>query len=467
MESRIGELSGQWFEPGETKSGFYPIASGTDSLGLRLRLLENADATIDLQYFLMKPDLAGILMTSQLLRAADRGVRIRFLLDDIFTSATDAQLAILDSHPNIEVRLFNPLVRGFGRWTSFVWNARQSNRRMHNKSFTVDNIVTIVGGRNIADEYFEIEQEIEFADFDIIGVGQVAVDVSASFDQFWNSPLAVPLEAFIDTADVSPKLETDDALLVATAEEVYSRAVNSGLLSDFKTGTVELVPANATVITDPPEKLTNPKQSGHDHLITALVEAMEGASEEIIIISPYFVPGKQGVKFLQGLREKGIEITVITNSLASNNHTYVHGGYAPRRKPLLASGVELHEAMANPAVTSVDGKPVQLTLHTKLVVIDRRLLFVGSLNIDPRSIVLNSEMGLLIDIPEVAGIIPERIQEGLPLYSYRVILDEKNRLRWIDASGPDPVVLTSEPDATLWMRFIAGLVRFLPIEGQL
>jgi putative cardiolipin synthase len=467
MDSRLGEMSREWLEPGRDESGFYPVAAGSDSLGLRLRLIESADATIDLQYFLMKPDLAGILMADQLLQAANRGVRIRFLLDDIFTSATDEQLAILAAHPNIEVRLFNPLVRGFGRWSSFLWNIRQSNRRMHNKSFTVDNIVTIVGGRNIADEYFEIQQEIEFADFDMVAVGPVAADISATFDLFWNSGLAVPLEAFVDTADYKAELQTDDEELLAMAEEIYARAVNSRLLARLQSGDAEPVPATATVVTDPPEKLINPKKSGYNDLINALVEAMREAREEIIIVTPYFVPGKEGVRFLQELCGKGVEITVITNSLASTNHAYVHGGYAPRRKPLLASGVELYEAMASPAITSVDGKPVQLTLHTKLVVIDQRLLFVGSLNIDPRSIVLNSEMGVLVDIPEVAAEIAGRIKEDIPDYSYRVILDDDKRLLWIDESGQQTVVHSSEPDASLWRRFIAGLVRLLPVEGQL
>lgn len=466
MESRLGELSRSWFESGEQNSGFYPVASGMDSLGLRLRLIESADATIDMQYFLMKPDFAAALMTGKLLEAADRGVRIRLLLDDIFTTMTDEELAVLDRHPHIEVRLFNPLVRGLDRWASFFWHLSKSNRRMHNKSFTVDNIATIVGGRNIADEYFEIQQDIEFSDFDILGVGPVAVDISETFDLFWNSSLAVPLEAYYDP-ETGPDPVVWEEDLIAEAEAIYSRAVNSRLLNDFKSGAVGLIPAKATVVTDPPEKLVNPGMSGYNDLIDAVVQTMRNAEEEIIIVSPYFVPGKQGVELLEEIRADGVEITVITNSLASTNHAYVHGGYAPRRKPMLAAGVRIYEAKVNPAIFSVAGNPVQLTLHTKLFVVDRRFIFVGSLNLDPRSIVLNSEMGLLIDSPEIAANIAKRIDEDIPDYSYRVTLDEENRLRWTHESANEQIIHTTEPDASLWRRFIARIASILPVEGQL
>ncbi len=464
MESPVGERFQEWFKREDGKSGFQRLGTGTEALGARLALIDAARSSIDMQYFLIKPDMAGSLFAEHLLQAADRGVRIRFLLDDIFTTASDEQLAILDVHPNIEVRLFNPLNRGFNRWSSFFLHQGRYNRRMHNKSFTVDNVVTIVGGRNIADEYYDIPEEMGFVDFDMIGVGPVAADVSASFDDFWNSDLSYPLEVFLSPEEMEAVPEFKP---MEEARFYYSRAVDSPILAELKASDEALIPGQARVISDPPEKLQNRKDAGLDLLKTQLKEALEGAEHEIQIITPYFVPGKKGVEFLTGLRERGIRVSVLTNSLASNNHAHVHGGYAHRREPLLKAGVRLYEVKYDSGPINDAGENLGLTLHVKMFLIDRKTIFFGSLNYDPRSLVLNSEMGVLLDSPRLAEAILATVEQAIPKYTYSVTLDEDEDLVWTYRGTDPPLVLDSEPDSSWWRRFQAYLARILPVEGQL
>jgi putative cardiolipin synthase len=467
-DSQISKTLESWNEEGtdHRQSGYQPLGQGIDALGARLRLIEKAEETIDLQYFLAKPDYSGHLVAGKLLEAADRGVRVRFLIDDIFTSVKDEELTVLDQHPNIEVRLFNPLVRGFGRYASFLRDFKVANRRMHNKSFTVDNLVSIVGGRNIADEYYDIKQDVAFADFDMLCVGPICREISDSFDLYWNNELAIPLEAFRkDDRQVSRKVIEDETL--ASAMKIYSAAVNSEVLEHLRSGQSKLVPGKAKIVADPPEKLVNPKRSGMNVLIESVREAMEAAESEILIITPYFVPGRQGVEFLLQQRERGIDVRVITNSLASTNHGYVHGGYAPRRKALLEGGVKLNEAKADSGISRFTGEKQSLTLHTKLVIIDRELIVVGSLNMDPRSVILNTEIGLFLESPSIAGGISERFIKALPVHSYELDLDERGKVRWTYSNGEEFLQTGTEPGASMWRRFTSSLVTILPVEEQL
>ena len=332
-DSTAGQAAAPWLD-GSGRSGFVPLGAGEAALGARLRMIEGAEHTIDAQYFLMKPDLSAALISNALIEAADRGVRVRFLLDDVFTTASDEDLAILNGHPNLDVRVFNPITRRGPRWLGFIRDFPRTNRRMHNKSFVVDGSLVIVGGRNIADEYYAVEQEIEFADFDVLGAGPVAMDVARDFDLFWNSRRAVPLDALIDDATRAAAStrrigeQADDAQL-SRAREVYDGAVDNELFRDLRAGRIEPIEGYAVVVTDPPAKLGYPVGSDLEALFDDISARMEAATREIVIITPYFVPGREGVAVLKSLRERGIEIVVITNSLASTNHPYVHGATFP------------------------------------------------------------------------------------------------------------------------------------------
>jgi len=468
----LGQEAADWSTANGGLSGFLPLTYGMDALGARLHLMEQAAVSIDAQYFLMKPDMAGGLFAWGLLSAADRGVKIRFLLDDIFTPNLDSQLALLDAHPNIEVRMFNPLSReGFKYWNMLV-DFKRANRRMHNKSFTVDNSFTIVGGRNIAEEYFEIDESVEFIDFELVGVGPVAQEVSATFDQFWNSALSVPIEAFgreVGREELE-KWRTDlPDDVVEASQGIYSRALESPYLVDILDEVVTLIPAEATVVTDSPKKLkTKTGVEEYQELAAALRTHGEDATEEIIIITPYFVPRKTGAELLESFAARGVRVRVVTNSLASTNHVPVHSGYARYRKRLLEAGIDLHELKADSVVVLEDGtdENIKATLHTKALIFDRKTLFVGSLNLDPRSIDINTEMGVFLHSPRIANAFAEQLDEDLAFNTYRAVLEE-GKLRWRYEYGDELEILTKEPQTGFWRRFSSGFFGILPIEGQL
>lgn len=471
-DTRLGEDVAAWAARHPGESGFYPLIDGLDALGARLTLIDLAERSIDAQYFLMKPDSAGRLFMMKLLEAADRGVRVRLLLDDIFTTVKDDVFVVLDQHPNIEMRLFNPVGRDGVYHLNYLGDFKLANRRMHNKSFTVDNQVSIVGGRNIADEYFELLTETEFVDFDMLAVGSVAAEISITFDRFWNHKLSVPMEA-LESNKKLPDLETARANVdkdaSAASQSIYGRALNSLLMHDIREDRVNLFPAQSRVITDDPDKLLNKVSAEQKVLITALAETINEAVSEVLIITPYFIPGKNGVEFWQSITSKGVRVVVITNSLATNNHVPVHSAYARYRHDLIAAGVELYEVRVDAAKKprgDTKSSYDSLTLHTKAAFMDRRYTLVGSLNLDPRSIDINTEFGVFIDNTDLTGGLSDKVFNGIVSASYRVTENEKGKLRWTTVIDGKEVVEKNEPQTSGWLRFKAFLSRIVP-EKQL
>jgi putative cardiolipin synthase len=468
----LGREVTKWTALHPGKSGFYPLVEGIDALGARLALIDRAERSIDAQYFLMKPDSAGRLFIIKLLEAADRGVRVRLLLDDIFTTVDDDAFVLLNQHPKIELRLFNPVGRGGVYYANYLGDFKLANRRMHNKSFTVDNQVSIVGGRNIADEYFELLAGAEFRDFDMLAFGPVAANISGVFDRYWNHKLAVPVEAYEkgktrpDLAAARVRLEKKVA---DTSKLIYDRALTSPLIQNLIENEVEFYPAKASVVTDDPEKLLNSVSRDYQVLVTALASVVDDANSEVVVITPYFIPGKNGVNFWRDITKRGVRVIVVTNSLASNNHASVHSAYARYRRDLIDAGVELYEVRVD-ASKAPEGSSQQgydsTTLHTKALLIDRRHTFVGSLNLDPRSIDINTEMGVLIDNADLATALAEPFFLKLPSFAYRVTENEKGKLRWSTVIDGKKVVETHEPQTSAWLRFKAFLFRAAP-EDQL
>lgn len=467
----LGRYASFNVEMQEGLSGFYPLGKGLDALGMRLRLAETAEKSLDLQYFLMKSDTAGAVMANALLKAADRGVRVRFLLDDVFTTVPDDSFLLINQHPNIEIRIFNPVARSGIATFNFLWHFKQANRRMHNKSFTADNVVSIVGGRNIADEYFQLKSDSVFIDFDILAVGPVVSEISNSFDEYWNHSRAIPIEQFID----KKKSDDLDTVRQEIAEEldeiydtVYERAYNSQLMKSFIDGSQPLYAAPARVLADSPDKLVNEINETHMQLISDLADITRQAEKEVVFISPYYIPREGGVRFVRELVENGVRVVVLTNSLASNNHVPVHSGYARYRKDVIAAGVELYEARANAGRELSYGEdgPENLTLHTKAVLIDREKIFVGSLNLDPRSIELNAEMGILIESEDMVADMMENSDENLATMAYRVLVNDKGKLEWHCIIDGQNVVETKEPLTSGWLRFKAWFMKIAP-ESQL
>ena len=468
-EAEFGKLAEGWASKyGPTASGFFPFVLGLDALGARLEMANQAQATIDLQYFLMKDDSAGELVSDALWRAAERGVRVRFLLDDVFTTAPDSGLLALNAHPNIEVRLFNPISRRGLHSLNFVGHFRRANRRMHNKSFTVDNAIGIVGGRNIADEYFQLKEEAVFADFDVLAFGPVIHEVSRSFDTYWNHQLAIPIEQLASRRARSKSKDTVPPVVRSEgAAEIYQKALETDLVRRLVSGEQSLFVAKAHVIADDPDKLQAAVGAENMQLATELGTLLNNAEAELLFVTPYYVPGRDGVKFVSDIVQKGVRVVMVTNSLASTNHVPVHSAYSSYRRRVVHAGVELYEVRANAGREAVGNEgPLKLTLHTKLIVIDRRYVFVGSPNLDPRSIEINAEMGLLIDSRELAGLIADGLAKDLPNVAYRVVVQDRKPMEWHGTIDGQPVVEHSEPLSSRWRRFKAWFLRIAP-ESQL
>jgi len=475
--------------PGD--SGFKLLPVGTDSFLLRMEMAQAADRTLDVQYFLIQSDDTGQLLIEALLKAADRGVRVRVLLDDAGSFGRDAQIRTLAGCPNIELRLFNPFAyRGnvnFVHVAEFLADASRLNYRMHNKLFVVDNEIGIVGGRNIGDEYFQGGRDYEFGDYDIIAAGPIINEVSKSFDAFWNSPMAIPIEALAEAKPSAQDLENYRGVLAAhhvqmiDANAPYMRklAANEPLTAMLD-GKSSLAWAKGEVVYDSPQKAkVEDGEQGGRLLRHRLGEVAKEVRSELIVVSPYLVPGTAGKKFLEGLRERNVSVRILTNSLASTDMPIVHSGYQAFRAPLLETGVALYE------VRPVLGEPVvrgrrlrslssgQYALHAKVFVFDRQRVFVGSMNLDQRSLHLNTEIGLIIDSPELARQIAVRFADiAQPANSYVLMLSPADgtgpsHLVWRTLEDGISVDLDQEPDVTFWQRLQADMLSLLPLDDLL
>ena len=470
------EISDAGFDYPPEQSGFHPLHDGVDALAARLLLASRAEKSIDVQYYLIKNDIVGRAFILALLEAADRGVRVRLLLDDMFTKGYDVGMAALHSHPNFEIRIYNPFKRGAtGKAGSALTDFGRINRRMHNKTFTVDNKITLIGGRNIADEYFGAREDSAFGDLDVLAIGPIVQDVSSMFDEYWNHETALPAPAFVKDLD-DPEAELDalrNGLRDAQDDIMQSRYANA-----VKDRAYDYVAEDQSIfawapyklVYDSPDKGIKGKASEESLIITPLAEALRAAKNEVIIISPYFVPLKSGIEGLSGLQEKGVDVTVITNSLAANNQFTVHSGYKPARKPLLKNGITLYEVRPDAKVSGtefIDASGATATLHTKSFVVDRNAVFIGSFNFDPRSANLNTELGVIIYDPELGQSFARGIDENLREAAYEVFLDSNERVRWRGWEEGQEVVYKKEPETSWWTRFKVGFVGLFPIKSQL
>jgi putative cardiolipin synthase len=463
------------------QSGVHPLGNGVDAFVARLALARVAERSLDVQYYLFHNDTTGLLLAGHLLQAADRGVRVRLLLDDMDMGGRDAGLAAIDQHPNIEIRLFNPFPSRSLRVINFLTHFGTVTRRMHNKSFTVDNQATIVGGRNIGDEYFDAAEGTNFGDMDLLAVGPITREVSDAFDRYWNSDLAVPVQALTGPGD---------AALLDRARDYFTREIDdlpntvygrrlfeSDLAARLIANDVPFHWGTARLIYDLPEKVRTDPDDRSTHMGPEFTDLMASAESELIAISPYFVPGKDGTAMFASLVERGVRVTVVTNALAATDVPAVHSGYSRYRRALIAAGVELYEVKPTDKGREERARfgESQASLHAKTLAIDGEQVVVGSMNLDPRSDLLNTEMGVIIDTPVLAARVGEWRDQELPKIAWRVELEavktsfgEEQRLVWISREdGEDVRRYDHEPEATLWARIQASLSRLLPIEHQL
>lgn len=471
--------------PAGDTSGFILLDSPLDALSSRLWLAEKAEKTLDIQYYIFRADSTGKLVVSALLAAADRGVRVRVLLDDIYTTEHEANLLALDSHPNIEIRLYNAFqYRGgspFTRLYEFFAKDGKPNRRMHNKLFVADNQIAITGGRNIGDEYFQAGHKLSFVDLDVLASGPIVSELSNSFDAYWNSDAVVPVRAIPGFKNARTRLPVLRQTLQDHAQTLISTEYGQSLSglplrTRLDSGTASWLAAVSHAVVDPPEKV-----EGDSHVSETLVGQMFGLKldpkRELILISPYFVPGKMGTQWLQYLRGQGVQVRILTNSLAANDVPLVHAGYARYRMPLLKSGAEIHELKAVPNRATSRPKTLssgssRASLHAKSFVFDRESVFIGSFNFDPRSALLNTELGLVIRSPELAQQVAELAETAMqPVNSYALSLgknaDQETTLIWTGQNEGHVRVLDNEPESTPWQRFMLKLLSVLPIEENL
>jgi putative cardiolipin synthase len=465
--------------PGQ--SGFLLLGNGLDAFVARALLAHFAERSIDVQYYLFHDDLTGRLLIDQLLKAADRGVRVRLLVDDMDLGGRDLGAAALDSHPNMEVRIFNPFSRKTGRTIQFLTRLGSVTRRMHNKSYTADNQVTILGGRNIGNEYFEADPDLAFADLDVLVIGQAVKEVSTAFDLYWNSELAYPALVLKGEPPKAEEIEQArqrlDEFVAKQADSAYLKALrNSNLSNNVRQNKVRYYWGDAEVVYDQPEKLLHDSSKSEYHLLPKLAPYFEGVQEELIIFSPYFVPGKEGTEFLGQLSKRGVRVRILTNSLASNDVGIVHAGYGKYRKDLLRAGVELYEM--NKKLSKKERKEKKgkygsskASLHAKSFVFDRQQVFIGSLNLDPRAVIHNTEIGVVFASPEIANGMGDWFDQNIEQIAFRLELrtDENGteKILWHGLENGVQRVFNVDPYTSFWRRFGIGFMSILPIESQL
>jgi putative cardiolipin synthase len=445
--------------PGQT--AMVPLFSGMDALIGRIALAVSASNSLDLQYYIWHNDNSGKLMMAAILAAADRGVRVRLLLDEIHGDDVEDPLRAMSEHQNIEVRLFNPFHNRSWKSLDFLTRFSEANRRMHNKAFIADNSAAIIGGRNIGDEYFEASKDLDFGDFDIVVFGKVVSDVSKSFDLYWNNKMAVPIEV---TYGKSPKISLEnlrqDLISHRKAVEAtpYAEALKeSPFLTSIRQRKLETFWGSAVVVADSPQKISEDNIPAEELLIHQLRQATGRAEKEIFIISPYFVPGDQGVAQIAAAVKRGVKVKILTNSLASNDVSVVHAGYKGYRKALIEAGVSLYELKPSLNGSKKNKKKRMFAsrsgLHGKVYFFDNKKMFVGSMNLDPRSLYLNSEMGLVVDSPELIRFLLNNVEDRLNETTYRVYLDEDKDVRWESFNKGEKTIYTSEPETSWWQRF--------------
>jgi len=455
---------------GPDREGYAMLERNRESFQVRLALTDLATDSIDLQTFIWHDDASGRLMIDRLLAAADRGVRVRVLVDD-FQLGDDHDIPALNVHPNFEVRIFNPWRHRGGLLTGLLEgaaHARELNQRMHNKLMVADGHAAIVGGRNVADEYFGLAERFNFSDLDLLAVGSIAELVSESFDEYWNDALAHRVEGETGTEDglrrsreeLAAELAEDAPRLVSFEASANAQALRESLLG--------LHAGEGRVVWDTPSKQTPREDREVVNIIDDVADFAADAKHDLLIASAYFIPHDGGVEELGAIVDRGVRVRVQTNSLGSNDEIVTNSAYQRYRRPVLEAGIELYELRHDAAYKpEFETPPVEggyLGHHTKAFVADRRTVFVGSLNLDPRAVDINSEMGLIIESESLAGAVADWLERGLgPDNSWRVELDEKGKLSWHSSAG----VVQRQPAKTLGERIGDGFYRMLPLESQL
>ena len=475
-DGNLAQIARASTPPGDL-SGFRLLPLGPYALEARLQLIQRAAHSLDIQYYIVEDDATGRLLLRALRDAAGRGVRVRLLVDDLFTSQSEDMLRALADQPNIEVRLFNPFccLRGstFGRFAGSLGDIYRVNHRMHNKLLIADGLFAVAGGRNISDEYFMLNMSNNFVDMDAFIAGAVITQLQGIFDQYWNSEVVYPVQAIVSAAvprsAAAAEFERISAVEHSPPTLPPVDALGYGPIGeDLQDGRVGLIWAPARAFADPPDKLhkMSPEEARELSVSNAVRMKIWAAERELVITSPYLIPGPMGITAFQELGQRKVQTVVLTNSLAATDEPLVHTGYARYRTQLLQSGVDLYEL--SPERTRRSKRLGMFgssfgRLHAKTAVVDAHTVFIGSMNLDPRSDTQNTELGIFIESPQLAKELLRIVNISKLQSAYRLRLDAYGNLQWLSMDDDKEVVLTEEPEATLWLQLQNMLISpFVP-----
>ncbi len=473
--TRLGEGLSPWIEQHPGLSGVFPLPDALDAFAARLLLIAAAQRTIDIQYYIWRDDITGNLLLRALHEAARRQVRVRLLLDDNGTSGLDESLALLNAEPNIEVRLFNPFPQRRFKMLGFLTDFSRLNRRMHNKSLTVDGQATVVGGRNIGDEYFGATDGVAFADLDVLVAGEAVDDVSSDFDRYWNSASAYPLETLVSlppSASPTPLWQLESKNELDQNARLYMRAATQSLfIENLLAGKLDMQWVPVRMVSDDPAKVLG-QAPPEALLLPRLMQLLALPTKSVDLVSPYFVPMEQGVQAFGALVEQGVKVRILTNAMEATDVIAVHAGYSKYREPLLERGVELYETRRQRSENAPKEKAGPFgssgsSLHAKTFAVDGKRVFVGSFNFDPRSARFNTELGFVIESPSMAQAVSNVFESSVHDRAYELQLDESGKIVWLEETASGMRRLTQEPSTSFWQRLWVRFLSLLPIEPLL
>ena len=464
-------------------TGYLVLFEPLEALATRLSLIDKAEKRLDLQYYIWDNDKVGSLALHALIRAADRGVKIRLLIDDNNAKSTEGIFLALAQHPNIEVKLFNPYRFRKYRALDMILDLKRINRRMHNKSFIADHQVALIGGRNMTNQYYNVSDNYQFSDVDVMLVGTAVKDISHSFDEYWNHEYAYKVQEVVKQSAhhlsyESLKRQLDEHYERVTVQNYLDLTSNSQAIDSLMSRDIPLDWVKAEVVKDSPDKIKS-KAKKKEHLNFQLIQHLEQPEKNVDLISAYFVPEKKGAKMLTDLAKDGVKVRVLTNSFKANDVAVVHAFYGKYRQNLLEHGVQLYEFLpalnkndldkntedlAKKAKVSIKGLS-RSSLHAKLMALDEKQVFIGSFNFDPRSAYLNTEIGVLLNSPPLAQAVHTTMDENLSKYAYKLVLDANKKITWQRQTPQGPVIYTKEPRMKWWQRAGIKMLSWLPIEG--
>jgi putative cardiolipin synthase len=475
--TQLGRTAARGVASHPGKTGIHALARPQDALAVRLLLAGATERTLDAQYYIWQDDEVGNLMFESLWRAAERGVRVRLLLDDLNTGGLEGTLGALDRHPNVEVRLYNPIMQRNVRVAGLIFDFARTNRRMHNKSFIADNQVSVVGGRNIGNAYYGAGGGVGFADLDVLVAGAAVSEVSTAFDVYWNSASAFPAANVISARSAKTDSELTAAFEAKRTDPrsmPYLRAVREampiGALVDSEDRWEWI---DASVVYDDPAKTIEATTRVQSLLFPELLKRLGRPRSALDLVSPYFVPGPSGTEALALLAREGVRVRVLTNSFAASDVKAVHAGYAKRRHDLLRAGVELYELKPTASRRVRDdedtfGSSASAALHAKTLAVDRQRIFVGSFNFDPRSALVNTEMGIVMQSPALAERLASFFDAEVRTAAYEVRLSADERsFEWIEHTPSGVMRFATEPGTRWWQRLQVEMLSVMPIESLL